>query len=270
MTIDSLSHSPRSLADLEAWLDSQEARVAGLIDDAMSTLVAQTVASYLGLQAAGDDGVFGRLIGRWRLFVADSLAPALRDLHLAGAWSMWQAAPTAGISDVMAEAWVSISTESATSYMAGATNRLSNTGDQLWSRVRDLAVRGLAQGQGAEPLTQAIHRAVDVTEFRANTIARTETVGAYVNGDRAGAVALGSHGPREHYWVAARDARVRDSHKRANRQTRGFLEPFDVGGIRMMHPHDRGAPAREVVNCRCVEAHLYAGDRRPDGSTVPD
>lgn len=32
----------------------------------------------------------------------------------------------------------------------------------------------------------------------------------------------------------------------------GLNEYFNVGGVQMLHPHEAGAPASEVINCRCT------------------
>lgn len=56
-------------------------------------------------------------------------------------------------------------------------------------------------------------------------------------------------------WDSAGDGRVRDSHRELDGQRVGMDEPFvsPITGARMMHPHDLtlGAPAREVIACRC-------------------
>jgi hypothetical protein len=47
-----------------------------------------------------------------------------------------------------------------------------------------------------------------------------------------------------------------------------FNQPFTVGGVQMMFPHSPGAPAGEVVNCRCYYNSYYVGETRPDGSII--
>lgn len=53
-------------------------------------------------------------------------------------------------------------------------------------------------------------------------------------------------------WDATGDSRTRADHINAEGQAVGLNEPFIVGGVRMMHPGDFGAPASQVINCRCV------------------
>ena len=54
-------------------------------------------------------------------------------------------------------------------------------------------------------------------------------------------------------WASARDVLVRETHVRANGQTREIEDAFDVGSCKMMHPMDGDlcADASEIVNCRC-------------------
>ena len=60
-------------------------------------------------------------------------------------------------------------------------------------------------------------------------------------------------------WVSAQDDRVRDTHGETDGQIVPVDENFSVGsktqdgkGVQMMHPCADGAPAEEVINCRCI------------------
>ena len=63
----------------------------------------------------------------------------------------------------------------------------------------------------------------------------------------------------EREWDSANDIRVRFTHSVLNKQKRsGLSEPFvSPSGARMRFPKDRklGAPASELVGCRCVCAY---------------
>lgn len=54
-------------------------------------------------------------------------------------------------------------------------------------------------------------------------------------------------------WVAVLDRRTRPTHVAADGQVVGLNETFNVGGFSMRFPTDGslGAPAGEIVNCRC-------------------
>ena len=58
-------------------------------------------------------------------------------------------------------------------------------------------------------------------------------------------------------WRCASDDRVRDSHLMMNRQkVKGMQTPFITpDGYKLRYPHDSslGAPARETINCRCIQ-----------------
>lgn len=58
-------------------------------------------------------------------------------------------------------------------------------------------------------------------------------------------------------WRCASDDRVRDSHLMMNRlKVKGMQTPFITpDGYKLRYPHDSslGAPARETINCRCIQ-----------------
>lgn len=117
-----------------------------------------------------------------------------------------------------------------------------------------------------EPLgPQKIQRMVEVyrnryLQYRAETIARTETLAAVGQARQEALtqlteqVSLPPDGITR-VWRATLDSRTRDTHAAMDGQQRGAQEPFaSPRGPRLMFPGDRslGAPAEEVVNCRCV------------------
>ena len=53
-------------------------------------------------------------------------------------------------------------------------------------------------------------------------------------------------------WLAADDLRVRPAHRKANGQIREIDEPFDVGGEKLLHPHDPNGSHDNTYLCRCV------------------
>ena len=135
---------------------------------------------------------------------------------------------------------------------------------KLRDRGFDRSVRkAIASGK---PLTKAnIDRMITplqsrTVKYRGDVIARTESIDALRAGHHeslrqateAGDVAEGDV-TRE--WDSSGDARTRETHVRADGQKRQGNAPFDVGGYQLRYPGDSslGAPAREVVQCRCLE-----------------
>ena len=95
---------------------------------------------------------------------------------------------------------------------------------------------------------------------RATTIARTEVHTAHEVANRRAARALKIEGLGKE-WLSSQDSRVRDGsngvdHKIMNEVRVGDEDEFAVpgkNGIDYMHgPGDDGAPAGQVINCRCT------------------
>ncbi|MGB2272572.1 MAG: phage minor head protein [Pseudomonadales bacterium] len=52
-------------------------------------------------------------------------------------------------------------------------------------------------------------------------------------------------------WKKSNKLHSRRAHDKADGQIVDHDKPFTVNGIKMMHPHDPKAPAKEVINCGC-------------------
>lgn len=96
-------------------------------------------------------------------------------------------------------------------------------------------------------------------KLRGDTIARTESIHALSVAELESArqiVATGAVRQKDvkREWDSAGDRRVRPAHKEMDGQQVGLDEPFrSPDGAFLMYPGDTtlGAPARDVINCRC-------------------
>lgn len=121
--------------------------------------------------------------------------------------------------------------------------------------VARLLADGVAEGEGIPELAKRVRRGFSTAgRARAVRIARTEVVGASNLGAHIGAEESGLE--LDKYWVATADDRTRDDHAIADGQKVRLDEAFTVGGYMMKYPGDSsmGAPASEIVNCRCTVA----------------
>lgn len=124
---------------------------------------------------------------------------------------------------------------------------------------------------GARPMSDTISRVQELvgdgSRKRAITITRTELGRVYaVAAHERARQAETAGAPMDKVWRRSGKLRPRLHHALADGQRVAADEPFHVGGVLMMHPHDPTAPARETINCGCVV--LY----RPRGwaQTLPD
>ena len=258
--------------DLRDSLAAAEERIARKTRAAVRRIVVGAYSRWLDtLTAAGDMGSFDGIPGEWEQFVNGELADDIGGVFDTGALSTWATLPdVVQAVGSLADGWMTVVNESATAYQMQATNRLRGVGETMWNDVKQIVARGVQAGENTEELKERIERVTAFSEYRADTIARTETIAAYNGGNAASAEALGDFGPTEKVWLAGIDARTRPTHVEANGQTVPFSSPFIVGGVEMQRPHDPTAPAREVVSCRCIMQVLYPGDLRPDGTVVPE
>lgn len=94
-------------------------------------------------------------------------------------------------------------------------------------------------------------------DFRAETIARTETLRALNEGNYEAVqqAVEGADVPQDavsRQWSTAGDERVREAHQTMDQQVVGFDEPFTDGdGNELMYPGDPEAPPETTIQCRC-------------------
>lgn len=122
--------------------------------------------------------------------------------------------------------------------------------DTTKKRVREVLEEANKEGWGVDKTVREINDK-DLSRKRAEVITRTESVRATNLGAMMGAAAKGIKLVKK--WIAVGDSRTRPDHKYLNGQEVEFMERFITpDGFTLMYPGDPEAPAKEVIQCRCV------------------
>lgn len=130
--------------------------------------------------------------------------------------------------------------------------QITSIAETTRARIVALVDQGYREGLGVAQIARAIRdRIPGMSQVRGALIARTETHGAANFGADVAARATGLTLRKE--WVAASDARTRDSHAAIDGETVGMDDAFSNG---LMYPGDPSGDAGEVINCRCAVAHI--------------
>lgn len=268
------SFPPADPAQAQEWLDEQidalaamlESALVSILRDAVAQLDVTTVEAPGPLVAAAGDALDG-VARQWQDF-AKELSPYFGGMFDSGALAAWLAANP--LDPNVIENWPGVINEEAERWAREASNRVAKMGPDLQAALTKRLTQAIEQGEGVRGLADWLEDVKGLAKSTAQTIARTEVVAAYNNGDQTGAQALGDEGPAFKSWLATMDHRTRPTHVAADGQTVPFTKPFIVGGYPMMHPHDHRAPGQEWYNCRCTTLHYYPGDTLPDGREVPE
>jgi hypothetical protein len=122
-------------------------------------------------------------------------------------------------------------------------------------KVRNLLANILGQNLSRREQAKLFEETLNDPSFnraRSLVIARTESTTAANFGINMGAES--SDYEVQKFWINTKDKRTRRSHLLMTQDRIAINQPFIVGGVPMMYPGEVGAPAAEVVNCRCVMA----------------
>lgn len=265
---------PADRTEREAWFLEQEERIARKTRAALLSIIDEATNQFVNsIVATGDMTYFDSIPMRWAAYVDDVLIEDMQGMFLSGGLTAYIAAEGAvGIAQEVAGQWVEVVNQQAVDYALQATNRMKDVGSTTWNTIKNMVSQSIETGTSNDDLRELIMKNRRFSEYRADTIARTETSNAYLNGTWEGTQALGEYGPTHKYWINTSDNRTREAHVFAP-SSNGVIpvgQPFIVGGEEMMYPHSPGASAKNVVNCRCDIGTLYPGDTNPfTGEPVP-
>lgn len=162
-------------------------------------------------------------------------------------------------------------------WIADTDNRLQAVPNEVFGMVSTIIDSATTNGASIPDVQDQIEQLFAATgqqtwKNRARTVARTEVVGAY-NGGLHDAFSMIAESDTDtkyvHRWLATEDQRTRPDHREADGQVQPWGTPFQLGPgglVLMMHPHALGAPADQVINCRCVELMEEEGEPTPMGN----
>lgn len=142
--------------------------------------------------------------------------------------------------------------------------KMQGLGQDTADRLGSTLTQGTNLGEGIDKLMGRVQSVFDVSDNRAETIARTEVIGAANGASHDMASAIGDTGMvLEKTWISTADPRTRETHVEADGQTVALSDLFTVGDVELAYPGDENVDApEETVNCRCTLTYS-----EPDGST---
>lgn len=153
--------------------------------------------------------------------------------------------------------------------------------ETTWAELKASLLEGIQAGEGIDAL-QARTRSVMAGRIQssAETIARTETIGALTDGSLMGAKQAADTGLGvRKQWLATFDGRERESHAAAHRRYQAgaipLEESFSVGSVAFDSPANptggrTRASAAETINCRCSITYVTEDDTSARGVLSSD
>lgn len=133
--------------------------------------------------------------------------------------------------------------------VAERLDKITGINKTVRENLRKAIATGISKGESTNQIAERIRKEFQASKHRARLIARTEVNAAASDArDIQFDKTFGKDHERE--WITARDVWVRPSHQLCDgvRVNRG--EKYPNG---LTRPHQQGAPAEEVCNCRCIE-----------------
>lgn len=165
-----------------------------------------------------------------------------------------------------------------TAYLQDVRNRMVNTPDSVFREIAADVDKGMAEGDTITDLRDRVAKQLRNTntptwQGRAQTVARTESAGAYnattLEGARFAQRLTGDDTELHQVWVSTLDSKTRRSHAAADGQRAPLGGMFRVGRSELRYPGDPRAPAAETINCRCAVSVLGKDDDLPSEKSRP-
>jgi hypothetical protein len=120
---------------------------------------------------------------------------------------------------------------------------------------------GMDEGEGTAAIADRISEVTDLSDWRSETIARTEVHAAanYASAESVRQAQEKLDIVMEKSWLATMDDRTREDHANMDPEEYiGMEELFKVGDSMMDRPGDPAGEADEVIGCRCVLGYREA------------
>lgn len=140
------------------------------------------------------------------------------------------------------------------------TDRIKDVGAQAISNINSqLGLTVLGAQSPSETITAVKDILGETSRLRALTITRTELSGAYSVAAYERLLQQAKDTPGlQKQWRSSGKTHPRATHLAADGQVREVTALFDIGGVEMRYPHDRQAPAAEIINCGCTMLPWHA------------
>ena len=135
---------------------------------------------------------------------------------------------------------------------ARANQLAGNVNESTYGSIKDALEEGASKGLSISDLADLVQGVFQSSDSRAETIARTEVIGAYNGSSQLLGETLPNDVVNGHEWLATQDDRTRPDHQDADGQQVDIEAMFMVGGEEMAYPGDPAGSAGEVINCRCT------------------
>lgn len=129
--------------------------------------------------------------------------------------------------------------------------------DATYERLKESLQEGIAAGENSRDLARRVEEGMDREVSNASTIARTEILPCYHEGQVEGMRQSGVVEGKE--WLSAFTPTSREDHVTASLQVVGLDEPFSVGGELLMYPGDPSGSASNIINCLCDVLPVVVG-----------
>lgn len=266
---------PTDRDDLPEYLDDLAVVLADAIASRLNRVVVRALRRFAdslpaqSLTATGDYAAFDSIATEWATILNGDIIPLVAEVHKAGAvTALVVASDKVPLPGDLVDGFLGLLDNNAVEYAAARVPDLVNIGQSVAADISERVANTIATGGTPEELKQQIERLAETSEYRADTIARTEVGIAWNTADYESARELGEFGPVEKVWRTTGDDRVRDSHAAMDGVRLPFDEPFNVDGSIMDYPQDPSGDVSEIVNCRCYLDEFYRGDTRDDGTVI--
>ena len=231
----------------------------GLFDRQRESLVAQMGGRAARMSLDDIRRMFN--MGRWVREFRTAIRPHLSDIIRESGDTLFGQLPGGDVFDPNAPAVVRAQLRQAHEFA-------STINQETWARLNQTLAEGISGGDGLRDLMGRVESTLNgfkssappltweggARQSRAEMIARTETTRSWSNG--AHEAAMQSDAVKGKRWMAAMDARTRESHQMAHNMEVAKDKPFVVGGEECDFPGDSRLSAGNVINCRCTVSYL--------------